>query len=74
MRHLIGSLLGTEEDWPTRSSTLAARVGTFTWRGETHELDVERVFNEPFDLRYRPRYCARDRPPRLVVRSCRASG
>jgi len=30
---------------------LAARVGSFEWRGERHELEIERVFNEPFDLR-----------------------
>jgi hypothetical protein len=56
MRHLIGLLLGTEEDWSTSFEHLAGQVGSFTWRGETHALDVERVTNEPFDLRYRPRY------------------
>jgi hypothetical protein len=49
-------LLGTEEDWSTAFERLAARVGTFSWRGAEHELDVERVLNEPFDLRYQPRY------------------
>ena len=49
-------LLGTEEDWSTSFERLAGRVGSFTWRGDTHALDVERVTNEPFDLRYRPRY------------------
>jgi hypothetical protein len=56
MKHLIGLLLGTEEDWSTAFERLAARVGAFEWRGTTHELEVERVTNEPFDLRYRPRY------------------
>jgi hypothetical protein len=56
MRHLIGLLLGTEEDWSTSFERIAARAGSFAWRGDTHELDVERVTNEPFDLRYRPRY------------------
>jgi hypothetical protein len=56
MKHLIGLLLGTEEDWSTAFERLAARLGAFTWRGTTHELEVERVTNEPFDLRYRPRY------------------
>jgi hypothetical protein len=56
MRHLIGLLLGTEEDWSTSFERLAERAGSFAWRGGTHALDVERVTNEPFDLRYRPRY------------------
>ncbi len=56
MKHQIGLLLGTEEDWSTSFERLAGRAGTFTWRGSEHELDVERVTNEPFDLRYRPRY------------------
>ncbi len=56
MKHLIGLVLGTEDDWPTAFEALAARVGRFEWRGERHELEIERVFNEPFDLRYKPRY------------------
>ena len=56
MRHLIGLLLGTEQDWSTSYERLADRVGSFGWRGEQHELAVERVTNEPFDLRYRPSY------------------
>jgi hypothetical protein len=56
LRHLIGLLLGTEQDWSTSFERLAERTGSFEWRGERHELGVERVTNEPFDLRYRPRY------------------
>src|SRR3954465_6067378 len=56
MRHLVGLLLGTEEDWSTAFEWLTARLGPFEWRGTRHELEVERVTNEPFDLRYRPRY------------------
>ena len=56
MRHLIGLVLGAENDWPVAFESLAARIGPFTWRGQTHELEVERVTYEPFDLRYRPRY------------------
>jgi hypothetical protein len=56
MRHLIGLLLGTEEDWSTSFERLTELAGSFAWRGDTHALDVERVTNEPFDLRYRPRY------------------
>jgi hypothetical protein len=55
-RHLIGLLLGTEEDWPTAFESIVARMGPFEWQGETHELVTERIVNEPFDLRYRPRY------------------
>jgi hypothetical protein len=54
--HLIGLLLGTEEDWPTAFETLVSRLGPIEYRGETHTLSVERVMNEPFDLRYTPRY------------------
>ena len=54
--HLIGLLLGTEEDWPTAFEEVMRRLGSIRWRGETHELPVERIYNEPFDLRYRPRY------------------
>jgi hypothetical protein len=54
--HLIGLLLGTEEDWPTAYESILGRVGAIDYRGERHELTTERIFNEPFDLRYRPRY------------------
>jgi hypothetical protein len=54
--HLIGLLLGTEEDWPSAFETLVRRLGPISYRGETHELTTERITNEPFDLRYRPRY------------------
>ncbi len=54
-RHLIGLLLGTEEDWPEAYEHLLARVGPVTYRGEKHELASERIRNEPFDLRARPR-------------------
>ena len=54
--HLIGLLLGTEEDWPTAFEHLLGKVGPVSYGGETHELASERITNEPFDLRYRPRY------------------
>ena len=53
--HLIGLLLGTEDDWPTAFERLFGRVGSIEYGGETHELTTERVMNEPFDLRYRGR-------------------
>jgi len=52
----IGLLLGTEEDWPTAFETLVGRLGPIRYGGESHELATERIVNEPFDLRYRPRY------------------
>ncbi len=55
-RHLIGLLLGAEEDWPSVFEELAARVGPITWRGERHELATERISIGPFDLRARPRH------------------
>jgi hypothetical protein len=54
--HLIGLLLGTEEDWPGAFEQLLQRVGPIRYGGETHELTTERVVNEPFDLRYKPRH------------------
>jgi hypothetical protein len=54
--HLIGLLLGTEEDWPSAFEALLRRLGPISYRGETHEFTAERITNEPFDLRYRPRY------------------
>jgi hypothetical protein len=50
--HLIGLLIGTEEDWPTAFEALVGRLGTVA--GDTFR--TERIVNEPFDLRYRPRY------------------
>jgi hypothetical protein len=54
--HLIGLLLGTEEDWSSAYENVMARLGPVRYGGERHELPVERIVNEPFDLRYRPRY------------------
>ncbi len=54
--HLIGLLLATEEDWPTAFESVLGRLGKVRYRGETHEFTPERILNEPFDLRYTPRY------------------
>ena len=54
--HCVGLVLGAENDWPRAFEALAARVGEFSWRGDTHTLDVSRVTYEPFDLRYRAPY------------------
>jgi hypothetical protein len=55
--HLIGLLLGTEEDWPRAFETLLGRVGPVKdAEGGTHEITSERITIEPFDLRAKPRY------------------
>ena len=55
--HLIGLLLGTEEDWPTAFETLLARVGPIVdASGTRHRVTSERITIEPFDLRDKPRY------------------
>ena len=57
--HLLGLLLGTEEDWPTAFESIVRRmgpVGTGANAEQLHHIDVERVTIEPFDLRYKPRY------------------
>ena len=54
--HLIGLLLGTEEDWPRAFETLLERVGPVKHDGATHHVSSERITIEPFDLRDKPRY------------------
>jgi hypothetical protein len=56
-RHLIGLLLGTEDDWPTAFEEIVRRLGPVTGAdGSQHAFDVERLTIEPFSLRARPRY------------------
>ena len=56
-RHLIGLLLGTEEDWPTAFEAIVRRLGTVhDGTGTAHQYDVERITVEPFDLCAKPRY------------------
>lgn len=55
-QHLIGLLLGAEEDWPTAFETLAARLGVIRLPdGTTHEVQTERMTIEPFNLRDKAR-------------------
>jgi len=49
--HLIGLLLGMEEDWPRAFESLTRRLGVFEYADTAHVLDTERVRIEPFDLR-----------------------
>ena len=54
--HLIGLLLGAEEDWPQAFEELVRRVGSITAPdGTTHDIRTERMTIEPFNLRDRPR-------------------
>lgn len=49
--HLVGLLLGAEEDWPQAFEALTARLGTFRHAGSEHAIDTERVHIAPFNLR-----------------------
>jgi hypothetical protein len=56
-RHLIGMLLGTEDDWPTAFEEILRRLGPVEGPdGSRHAFDTERITIEPFSLRDRPRY------------------
>ena len=55
-RHLIGLLLGTEDDWPTTFEELVRRLGTVAGPDGAHDFDVERVTIEPFSLRQPARH------------------
>jgi hypothetical protein len=56
-RHLIGLLLGTEEDWPRAFEEILRRIGPVVGAGGArHTFDCERITIEPFNLRDRPRY------------------
>jgi len=49
--HLIGLLLGTEDDWPTVFEQYIGRLGARIHHGgQVHELATERVTIEPFSL------------------------
>jgi hypothetical protein len=55
--HLVGLLLGTEEDWPRAFEELVHRLGAVRHPdGTPHTLRTERITIEPFELRDRPRY------------------
>jgi hypothetical protein len=55
IEHIIGLLLGTEEDWPRAFETLVRRLGPIgDDAGRSHRLSTRRVTIEPFDLRDKP--------------------
>jgi len=50
-RHLIGMLLGTEDDWPTAFEQFVRRLDLHVRHdGDTHSFDTERITIEPFSL------------------------
>ncbi len=48
--HLIGLLLGAEEDWPRAFESILRRVGPLSVGGGSHSVTSERLRIEPFDL------------------------
>ncbi len=55
--HVIGLLLGTEDDWPRAFEALVRRLGPVTDdNGGQHRMNTVRVTIEPFNLRYQPRH------------------
>jgi hypothetical protein len=54
--HVIGLLLGTEDDWPTAFEAIVAALPEVEYGGERHVFRTERILNEPFDLRQGSRY------------------
>jgi len=55
-RHLVGLLLGTENDWPTAFESIIRRMGGVSGPAGEHAFDVERVTIEPFSLRQAARH------------------
>jgi hypothetical protein len=55
--HLIGLLLGTEEDWPSAFEAIMRRLDlSIDEGGHQHRFGTERITIEPFNLRAVPRY------------------
>ena len=55
--HLVGLLLGAEEDWPTAFEALARRLGVLRAPdGGQHTVTTERLTIEPFNLRDKARH------------------
>ena len=56
VEHLVGLLLGTEDDWPRAYEALLRRVSPVVDAdGVTHRFGTERLNIEPFSLRAKPR-------------------
>ena len=55
--HLLGLLLGTEEDWSGAFETLLRKAKLdIVEHGDRHQFSSERITIEPFNLRAQPRY------------------
>jgi hypothetical protein len=55
--HLIGLLVGTEDDWPTAFEQFLERLAPrIRHGGQTHQFATERVTIEPFDLQQPARH------------------
>jgi hypothetical protein len=55
--HLIGMLLGTEDDWPTAFEQFVRHLDlSIAYGGDTHRFDTERITIEPFSLRQPARH------------------
>src|SRR5512139_950509 len=55
--HVIGLLLGTENDWPVAFESLVRALGPIPdAHGGSNRIVTERTTIEPFDLRYKPRH------------------
>ena len=54
--HVIGLLLGNEEDWPGAFQAMFRRIPQISYEGETHNFKTVRITIEPFDLRMKPRH------------------
>ena len=67
-RHLIGLLLGTEEDWPRAFEEIMRRLGPVAGPGGTrHAFDCERITIEPFAAARPAPLPPGHRPARLLV-------
>jgi hypothetical protein len=56
VRHLVGLLLGTEDDWPRAFESLLTGLGPVCDdAGRRHVFATERLTIEPFSLRAKPR-------------------
>jgi hypothetical protein len=55
--HLIGLLLGTEEDWPRAFESLVGKLDLkISYGDDVHTFETERITIEPFNLRAKPRH------------------
>ena len=57
--HLVGLLLGTEEDWPTAFETLVSRLGPIKDAGGATRTCARRTSSAPTGIRG----CGSSRPP-----------